>query len=57
MRRYAARLLLVLRSVGSASSAQLAQLSGVPRTSVFQVMEALAEEGPVEAVPTFGPAV
>lgn len=54
---YAARLLLALLRVGSGSSAQLAELSGVPRTSVYRVMKALTEQGLVEAVPSFGPAV
>lgn len=57
MRPYGARLLLALLRTGSGTSAQLAELSGVPRTSVYSVMETLSEEGLVEAVPTVGPAV
>ena len=57
MRPYAARLLLALLRAGSGSSAELAELSGVPRTSVYQVMEALTRQGLAEAVPTYGPAV
>lgn len=56
VRPYAARLLVALLRSGSGTSAQLAELSGVPRTSVYKVMGALAEQGLVEAVPTFGPA-
>lgn len=56
LRPYGARVLLALLQAGSANSAQLAQLSGVPRTSIYQVMEALAEQGLVESVPTQGPA-
>lgn len=43
--------------MGSGSSAALAELSGVPRTSVYQVMEALTEQGLAQPVPSFGPAV
>lgn len=57
LRPYAARVLVALLSAGSANSAQLAELSGVPRTSVYQVMDALADQGLVECVPTHGPAV
>ena len=57
LRPYAARLLLALLRTGSGTSAQLAELSGVPRTSVYQVMQALTEQGLAEAVPTYGPAV
>ena len=57
LRPYAARLLLALLQVGSGTSSQLAQRSGVPRTSVYQVMEPLIQQGLVEAVPTVGPAV
>lgn len=57
LRPYAARLLLALLRSGSGTSAQLAKLSGVPRTSVYQVMQAFTEQGLVEAGPTHGPVV
>lgn len=57
LRPYAARILLALIHAGSGNSAQLAELSGVPRTSIYQVMQALADQGLVEQVPTHGPAV
>ena len=57
LRPYAARLLLALLRAGAGSSAELAELSGVPRTSVYQVMEALTEQGLAQPVPTYGPAV
>ena len=57
LRPYEARVLLALLRAGSANSAQLAELSGVPRTSTYQVMEALTEHGLAERVPTHGPAV
>lgn len=57
LRPYGARVLLALLVAGSGNSAQLAELSGVPRTSIYQVAEALAAQGLVEVVPTHGPAV
>jgi len=57
LRPYEARVLLGLLRAGSANSAQLAQLSGVPRTSTYQVMEALTDQKLAERVPTHGPAV
>ena len=57
LRPYEARVLLALLRAGSANSAQLAELSGVPRTSTYQVMEALTEQNLAERVPTHGPAV
>lgn len=57
LRPYEARVLLALLRAGSANSAQLAELSGVPRTSTYQVMEALTDQGLAERVPTHGPAV
>ena len=57
LRPYEARVLLALLQAGSANSAQLAELSGVPRTSTYQVMEALTDQGLAERVPTHGPAV
>jgi len=57
LRPYEARVLLALLRAGSANSAQLAELSGVPRTSTYQVMEGLTAQGLAERVPTHGPAV
>jgi len=57
LRPYEARVLLALLQAGSANSAQLAELSGVPRTSTYQVMEALTDQGLAERVLTHGPAV
>lgn len=57
LRPYAARLLLALLRAGSGNSAELAELSGVPRTSIYQVMAALTDQGLAEAVPTRGVAV
>jgi len=57
LRPYEARVLLALLRAGSANSAQLAHLSGVPRTSTYQVMEALTNQHLAERVPTHGPAV
>ena len=56
LRPYAARVLLALLEVGSGNSAQLAELSGVPRTSIYQVVELLARQGLVTSVPTLGSA-
>ena len=57
LRPYAARLLLALLRAGSGNSAELAELSGVPRTSIYQVMAALSDQGLATAVPTRGVAV
>ena len=57
LRPYAARLVLALLRAGSGNSAELAELSGVPRTSIYQVMAALTEQGLAVAVPTRGVAV
>jgi len=57
LRPYEARVLLALLRAGSANSAQLAELSGVPRTSTYQVMEGLTAQNLAERVPTHGPAV
>lgn len=54
---YQSRVLVVLLMVGSANSAQLSELSGVSRTSIYKVMDALAREMLVEPVPTHGPTV
>lgn len=54
---YQARVLAALLQIGTANSVELARLSGIPRTSTYQVMEALASQGLVERLPTIGPAV
>ncbi|HET7487135.1 MAG TPA: helix-turn-helix domain-containing protein [Acidimicrobiales bacterium] len=48
---YEARVLLALLRLGSATSAELAQASGVPRTSAYQVLEELGRKRLVEQVP------
>lgn len=53
---YEARLLLALLRLRSANSLQLTRLSGVPRTSVYQVMEGLCERGLAESLTGDGPA-
>lgn len=54
---YRARVLAALLRVGTANSSQLAEISGIPRTSTYQVLEALAEQGLAERLPSIGPAV
>lgn len=54
---YEARVLLALLQLGSASSVQLARTSGVPRTSVYQVLDELAVKSLAERLPGPGPAV
>lgn len=46
-----ARLVLALLRVGAATPPQLARLSGVPRTSVYPILEALASKRLAEVVP------
>lgn len=53
---YQARVLAALLQVETANSVELARLSRVPRTSTYKVLEALAEQGLVERLPTIGPA-
>lgn len=53
---YAARVLVALLRVGSANSSELARLSGVPRTSTYQVMEELGRKGLAQRVAGDGPA-
>ena len=48
---YEARVLLALLQLGPASSADLARVSGVPRTSAYQVLEELGAKRLVERVP------
>lgn len=54
LRPYEARVLLVLLQVEAADSAQLAVLSGVPRTSIYPVMASLTERGLAKILPTGG---
>lgn len=54
LRPYEARVLLVLLQVEAADSAQLAVLSGVPRTSIYTAMASLTERGLAEILPTGG---
>lgn len=48
---YEARILLALLRLGSATSAELARFSGVPRTSAYQVLEKLHDKRLAERVP------
>lgn len=54
---YEARVLLALLQLGSAGTLHLARLSGVPRTSTYQVLEELSVKRVAERVPGDGPAV
>jgi sugar-specific transcriptional regulator TrmB len=53
--RNEARVLLVLLRYGSANTAQLAQISGVPRTSAYQVLEELSRRGLAQRLAVDGP--
>jgi HTH-type transcriptional regulator, sugar sensing transcriptional regulator len=52
-----ARVTLALLQLGTAKSTQLAKVSAVPRTSIYQVIETLHEKGLVLRVPGGGPAL
>lgn len=52
-----ARVLLALLQVGSATSVQLARLSGVPRASTYVVIDELASKALIERQPGEGPSV
>lgn len=54
---YESRILLALLQLGSGNTAQLARLSGVPRTSTYQILEELNRKGFAQQVPVEGPAV
>ena len=54
---YEARVLLALLRLGSANTMHLSSLSGVPRTSTYQVLEALSAKRLAARVPGQGPAV
>jgi len=52
-----ARVIVALLQLGSAKSAQLAKAAGVPRTGIYQLIEALQEKGLVLRVPAGGAAM
>lgn len=54
---YQARLLLALIIIGSATSSQLANLSGVNRTSIYKAIDVLIGQGLAEPTPSLGPTV
>lgn len=54
---YEARLLLAMLQLGPANTLQLAQASGVPRTSTYPVLEGLGEKQLAYRIPGEGPAV
>lgn len=54
---YEARVVVALLRRGTANSVQLAELSGVPRTAVYPVLQGLGRKALVEQVPGSGPAV
>lgn len=54
---YESRVLVALLHRGSANSVDLAELSGVPRTAVYPVLQGLGKRGLAERVPGPGPAV
>lgn len=54
---YEARVVLALLRLGSANSVELARLSGVPRTSIYQLIDGLTAKGLAARVPGEGPAV
>jgi sugar-specific transcriptional regulator TrmB len=56
MSPYQARVLGALLQLGTGTSLEVAELSGIPRTSIYKVMEALGAQGLVERVPARWPA-
>jgi hypothetical protein len=54
---YEARLLLAMLQVGPATTLELAQASGVPRTSTYPVLRGLSEKQLAYRLPSDGPAV
>ncbi len=54
---YQARLVVALQQVGSATCLDLGRLAGIPRTSVYQVVEELDSKGLAARLPGNGPAV
>jgi sugar-specific transcriptional regulator TrmB len=53
--RNEARILLALLRFGSANTAQLSQISGVPRTSAYQILEELSRRGLAQRLSIDGP--
>lgn len=54
---YEARVLLGMLKLGSATTAQLETVAGLPRTSTYRVLQTLATKGLAERVAADGPAV
>lgn len=54
---YSSRILLALLQLGSVNTLQLAKVAKVPRTSTYQVLEELRDQGLALQVPGDGPAV
>ena len=54
---YEARALVALLACGVAKAPDIAQLAGVPRTSMYQILEALSVKGLAERMPGGGPAM
>jgi sugar-specific transcriptional regulator TrmB len=54
---YEARILLALLNLGSGNTAQLSRVSGVPRTSTYQILEELNRKGLAQRLGGDGPAV
>ena len=54
---YQARLVVALQQAGSANCLDLAKLAGIPRTSVYQVLDELDAKGLASRLPGNGPAV
>lgn len=54
---YEARVLVALLRLGSATTVELARISDVPRTSIYQVLDGLSARGLSERVPSDGPAM
>ena len=57
LNEYEARVLIALLGLGSANTIDLASESGVPRTSIYQVLTALAARRLAERLPLDGPAI
>jgi len=54
---YQARVVVALQQAGSSSCVDLARLSGIPRTSVYQVLDELDSRGLASRLPGNGPAL
>jgi sugar-specific transcriptional regulator TrmB len=54
---YEARILLAVMRLGSGNTAQLSAISGVPRTSTYQILEELNRKGLAQRLAVDGPAV